>query len=138
MNRTLYALVRAVGERATVRCQSSLVIRPRSVPEPDIAVVPGPISTYDSAHPTEALLAVEVADSSLAQDRITKAALYAAAGVPEYWIVNLRDDRVEVLRRPAPVAGRYRDVRVAVRGETIELVAVPEAMVEVSELLPGR
>src|SRR5262245_20077077 len=138
VNRTLYALVRAVGERATVRYQSSLVIRPHSVPEPDVAVVPGSISTYDTAHPTEALLAVEVADSSLAQDRITKAALYAAAGVPEYWIINLRDDRSEVLRRPDPEARCYRDARLAVRGETIALAALPDAVVAVNDLLPGR
>ena len=138
VNRTLYALVRAVGERATVRCQSSLILQPHSVPEPDVVVVPGSISTYDKAHPTAALLAVEVADSSLAQDRITKAALYAAAGVPEYWIINLRDDRVEALRAPTPEAGRYGDMRLAGRGDTIELVSLPGAVVAVNDLLPDR
>src|SRR5213594_4128821 len=50
--------------------------------------VPGTHEAYDDAHPRTALLVVEVADSSLAQERITKAAMYAAAAIPEYWIVN--------------------------------------------------
>jgi len=68
------------------------------VPKPDTAVVGGRIADYDRAHPTTALLVVEVADSSLKQDRPTKRTIYAAAGIPEYWIVNLPDDCVEIRR----------------------------------------
>ena len=70
------------------------------MPEPDVAVVPGHEADYEKAHPRTALLLVEVAEWSLPQDRVTKRAIYAAAGVPEYWIVNLRDGWVEVLRAP--------------------------------------
>jgi Uma2 family endonuclease len=52
--------------------------------------VAGSHHDYAAAHPRTALLVVEVADSSLLQDRLTKAPLYAAAGIPEYWLVNLR------------------------------------------------
>ena len=97
---TTRALHRAVGDRAAIRCQLSLVQGPYSVPEPDVVVVPGREDDYAGAHPTTALLVVEVAASSLPQDRLTKARIYAAAGVPEYWIVNLRDDVVEVYRAP--------------------------------------
>ena len=68
--------------------------------EPDAAVVPGRVEDYDNAHPRTALLIVEVADSSLKQDRLTKAMIYAAAGIPEYWIVNVVDQQVEVHRDP--------------------------------------
>lgn len=130
------ALARAVGGRAAVRCQCSLVLGRWSVPEPDVLVVPGRERDYLTAHPTTALLAIEVADTSLAQDRLTKAALYAAAGIPEYWIVNLRDDCVEVHRAPVPEDLRYAMRRLARRGETIGLERLPGAMVEVDALLP--
>ncbi|MGH2361962.1 MAG: Uma2 family endonuclease, partial [bacterium] len=84
-----------------------------------------------------ALLIVEVADSSLIQDRLTKAAIYAAADVPEYWLVNLRDDCVEVSRSPSAHARQYAESRIARRGERITLVALPDASVLVDELLPG-
>ena len=53
------------------------------MPEPDLAVVAGTLETYRDAHPAAAHLVVEVADTSLSQDRLTKAAIYAAAGIPE-------------------------------------------------------
>src|SRR5262245_19953782 len=106
-------LGKAVGDRAAIRCQVTLVLGRHSAPEPDVAVVAGRERDYMTAHPTTALLVVEVADSSLAQDRLTKAAMYAAAGIPEYWIVNLRDDCVEVLRAPAREQRRYGDRHIA-------------------------
>ena len=121
---------------AHVRPQLSLVLG-RSVPEPDIAVVPGHVDDYVRAHPRTALLVIEVADTSLLQDRLSKAAIYAAAGIPDYWIVNLRDELVEVMRDPAAAEARYRQVRTAARGEWLELVALPACGVAVTELLPG-
>jgi Uma2 family endonuclease len=129
------ALQHAIGERAHVRPQLSLVLR-RSVPEPDLAVVPGSPDDYEASHPRTALLVIEVADTSLKQDRLSKARIYAAAGIPEYWIVNLRDEVVEVMRDPDPEAARYRAVRSAARGERLELVALPGAALDAAELLP--
>jgi len=103
-----------------------------------LAVVPGRESDYEKAHPTGALLLVEVAQWSLPQDRVTKRGIYAAAGVPEYWIVNLRDDRVEVLRAPDRKARLYRETSIARRGARITLAALPDASVALDELLPGR
>ena len=132
------ALIEAIGRRAAVRVQSSFRAGLYSMPEPDVAVVPGHERDYDKAHPRTALLLVEVAEWSLPQDRVTKRAIYAAAGVPEYWIVNLRDGWVEVLRAPDRPARRYTETFIAHRGERITLVALPEASVAVDELLPGR
>jgi Uma2 family endonuclease len=131
------ALRRAVGARAHVRPQLSLVLGRRSVPEPDLAVVPGSVADYDRSHPTTAWLVIEVADTSLQQDRLSKAAIYAAAGIPEYWIVNLRDSVVEVMRDPDAAQARWRDVRRAGRDARLGLVAVPGASVAVADLLPG-
>lgn len=68
-----------------------------SEPEPDLAVVPGEPEDYVLAHPTRALLLVEVADTTLLYDR-RKAEVYADGDVAEYWLVNLPDHIVEVYR----------------------------------------
>ena len=132
------ALIEAVGRRAAVRVQSSFRAGRYSMPEPDVAVVPGHEVDYHKAHPRTALLLVEVAEWSLPQDRVTKRAIYAAAGVPEYWIVNLRDGWVEVLRAPDRRARRYAETFIAHRGERISLAAFPDVSIAVDELLPGR
>jgi len=130
------ALRVAAAGRAAVRVQHSVHAGARSVPEPDIAVVPGRHDDYVRARPRAALLVVEVSDSSLARDRLKKAPVYAAAGIPEYWIVNLRDDVVEVSRAPEREARRYTETRVARHGERLELVSLPETSVAVDDLLP--
>jgi Uma2 family endonuclease len=119
-----------------VRIQSCLVANPRSVPEPDLAVVPWRPRHYADAHPTTALLLLEVADSSLPQDRLSKSRIYAGDAVPQYLIVNLRNDRVEVFSDPDASARIYRQQRVAHRGERIELSAFPGTFVAVDDLLP--
>jgi len=132
------ALHEAIGIRAAIRVQSPLVTSGRSVPEPDIAVVSGRHADYVNAHPSTALLVVEVADTSLVQDRLTKAGIYAAAGIPEYWIVNVRDDRVEVLRTPDQAAAQYAESTIAARGERIDLISLRGVSVAVDDLLPTR
>jgi Uma2 family endonuclease len=131
-----HALFRAVADRATVRVQLSFVAGPHSLPEPDVTVVPGSARDYARTRPTSALLVVEVSDTSLKQDRLTKAAIYAAAHVPEYWIVNLRDDRVEIRREPDAEQRRYRRLTVARRGEAITMAALPAVSVAADDLLP--
>ncbi len=130
------AVQRAVADRAMVRIQSCLVAGPHSVPEPDVAVVPWQQRRYTDRHPTAALLLVEVADTSLPQDRLSKSRIYAGDAVPQYLIVNLRDDRIEVLADPDPIARVYRQQHVAHRGERVELVAFPATALLVDDLLP--
>lgn len=131
------ALRQAVAGRAVVRVQLPLITGAYSVPEPDVAVVPGRDADYDNVHPTAALLVVEIADSSLLQDRLTKAAIYAAAGIPQYWLVNLRDDCVEVFSAPIPGMRSYAERRIARRGECLGLAALPGASVHVDDMLPS-
>jgi Uma2 family endonuclease len=104
--------------RAEVRVQLPLALGDDSEPEPDIAIVPpGP---YKDEHPTTALLVIEVADSSLKEDR-AKAAIYAAAGVHVYWVVDVAHDLVEV--HTNIVEGRYSQVTTQRRGQSISLQA---------------
>ncbi len=128
------ALLAAVAGRALVREEKPLALATTSLPEPDLAVVAREAGLDESAHPTTALLVVEVADTSLPQDRLTKARLYAAAAIAEYWIVNLRDDQVEVFR--APANGVYAERTVARRGDAVALLGLAETVVQVADLLP--
>ena len=125
-----------IGRRAAIRVQLPLVLGPYSAPEPDVAVVPGTESDYARRHPTTALLVVEVARTSLPKDRLSKSRLYAAAAIPEYWLVNLKDDCLEVFRQPDPVARSYTNNFVARRGEHVSLVEFPDASVAIDGLLP--
>src|SRR3989442_12640217 len=120
-----------------IRIQLGFMAGVYSLPEPDAAVIPGAIEDYDREHPRAALLVAEVSDSSFKQDRLTKGAIYAAAGIPESWIVNLRDDCVEVRRQPEPEKRRYASIAIARRGERIEPVALPGISIAVSDLLPS-
>ena len=134
------ALYAALGARAVIRVQLSFRAGPLSVPEPDVAVVPGTLADYDLRHPDTALLIVEVAESSLVADRLSKSRIYAAAGIPELWIVNLRTDVVEVFRAPDPVAKVDAETRTYVVPEEIVLTTVPGAAVRVrvADLIPAR
>ncbi|MFO0928031.1 MAG: Uma2 family endonuclease [Gemmataceae bacterium] len=95
-----YALQQAFGTGYLVRTQLPLDLGQATEPEPDVAVVVGPFSLYDQAHPTAAMLVVEVSDATLNYDRRQKGSLYARGGVTDYWIVNLPDRRLEVYRQP--------------------------------------
>ncbi len=131
------AALRAVlGDRVVFRIQFPLIVGARSVPEPDLAVVEGPLSRWRDRHPETARLVVEVSQHTLASDRIVKSRLYASAAIPEYWIVRPAEDCVEVLRAPDVDAKCYRDHAVRRRGDRIMLVAFPDASVAVSDLLP--
>jgi Uma2 family endonuclease len=92
----------AFGEGVDVRPRLPLALGDDSEPEPDIAVVIGSTRDYRDAHPTTALLILEVADSSLAFDRANKARVFARAGIADYWLINLVDNVLEVRRFPAP------------------------------------
>ncbi len=91
-----------LGTGFRLRQQMPLSLTDDSVPEPDIALVARDPQGdfYSSGHPRTAFLVVEVADSSLPFDRNHKQRLYARAGIPEYWIVNLSSRRLEVYRDP--------------------------------------
>jgi Uma2 family endonuclease len=121
---------RLVG-RATVRIQAPFLAHDESEPEPDVAIVPR--KRYSDQHPDEALLVIEVAESSLAYDRHTKAPLYAASGVREYWIIDVIGRAVEVHRQQ--VRDRYA-VHHRVTAGTIHPEAFPDVELSLAELFP--
>ena len=93
-----------------LRVQLPVTLSDLDEPEPDLAIVKGSVEDFADRHPGAAdLLAVfEVSDSSLGYDRGTKLAVYAAAGIPVYVIVNLPDRQIERYDRPAPGEARYQ------------------------------
>jgi Uma2 family endonuclease len=134
------ALEAAFGRRYHARVQQPLSLGINSDPEPDVAIVPGRPRAYRT-HPTTAALVVEVSDSTLRYDQNDKGSLYAAAGLPEYWIVNLVDRQLEVYRRPVPDANEphgflYDDVTFLGPGDYATPLARPRARVAVADLLP--
>ena len=138
---TADALSAAFGPGWLVRQQDPIALDDESEPEPDVAVVPGGRRDYRAEHPSRPVLVVEVAESSLRFDRRHKGSVYARAGLPEYWIVNLIDRRLEVYRHPAPAAfaafgWRYLDVQVFAPDDTVSPLARPGAAIAVADLLP--
>jgi len=106
-------------------------------PEPDVAVTRAPTMTYqdDNPGPEDLLLVGEVSDTTLAYDLRSKAALYAAAGIPEYWVLDVTGRRLCVHRRPA--ADGYREVRIYGEAEEVSPLARPDTAVLVASLLPN-
>jgi Uma2 family endonuclease len=140
---TMDALRLAFGAGFWVRNQLSLDLSPRSVPDPDLAVVSGAPQgvTAATSNPTTALLVVEVSDSTLASDRNHKGSLYAAAGIADYWIVNLVQRQLEVYRDAVadstqPFGYRYNSRTILDPVDTVSPLAAPQARIVVADLLP--
>jgi Uma2 family endonuclease len=132
---------RAFGPGFVVRSQHPLNLGLTIEPEPDIAVVPGPARVYVNAHPTTALLVMEVSDTTLVYDRTDKASLYARAGIRDYWVVNVLEEVVEVFREPQLQANTafgygYAQHTRHGRGETLTSLAAPGVTIRVEDLLP--
>jgi Uma2 family endonuclease len=123
------------GRKVMVSPQNPLQL-PTSVPEPDVMVLKRRKDCYASRtpRPSDLYLLIEISDSSLGTDRITKSALYAEAGVPEYWIVNLIDRCVEVYRAPT-AKGLWKSRETFKPGQSLELLAFPGIGVAVSQIL---
>jgi Uma2 family endonuclease len=138
-------LVQKVLERVfmdgyLVVAQTPLDLGEASEPQPDIAVYAGSAFDYLDSKPTQALLVVEVADSSLRYDRGQKASLYAKAGIEDYWIINLKDAALEIYRTPVaaptqPYGYSYKMVSSLKAQDTISPLAAPQVHISVGELL---
>ncbi|MGH7390639.1 MAG: Uma2 family endonuclease [Candidatus Rokuibacteriota bacterium] len=125
--------VRLAG-RAIVWVQNPIVLTDDTEPQPDLAVLrrrPVPYKERE-AWAEDALLLVEVADSSLAYDRTTKLRLYAEAGIPEYWVVDCAAEAVEVYRMPGPEG--YRDVTRVAGTATLTLQTFPDVELTTTEI----
>ena len=129
-------VVFAFNDHARVRVQGSVRINPRSELQPDFAILRNRSDYHLSpAIPEDVLFIVEVSASSLSYDRGEKLAAYAAAGIPEVWIVNLRE--YAVLIHTDPVDDEYQIVRRFVAGDTVGPLAFPDVYLPVSGFWSG-
>ena len=109
-----------------------------SLPEPDVAVIAGePASSFRSRHPRgdELLLVIEVADSTARHDLTTKRDIYARAGVPEYWVLDLASRKLIVHRKPSS-QGQYTEILSLDETEAASLSGHPDATLAIARLLP--
>jgi len=136
-----YALRAVLPPGWTVRIQAPVSLDEESEPEPDLVVVPGRPADYRAGHPAHPVLAIEVAESSLAFDREHKGSLYARARIEDFWIVNLVDRVLEVHRDPeadaqAPYGWRYGSVVALAPPAVVALLAIPSTRIAVAHLFP--
>ena len=118
-------------DQVRVRIQNSIGIPELDcVPQPDVAWMRA--KSYRKKRPlaSDVLLLIEVSDTSLTYDRGEKAELFATAGIADYWIVNLRDECIEVHRRPK--GGKYREVKRYGIGQSIRPLAFPSVTLDVA------
>lgn len=132
LNRKLSLLV---GEAAIISVQDPIRIDEYNAPEPDIALLKPREDFYIDSHPRpdEALLLIEVSDSTVENDREIKRTLYAVAGIEEFWLVNLKENTVECYS--APKNGSYRLAQIFEPGEAIASKKVENLILQVEEIL---
>ena len=127
-------LHQSVGPRAIVRCQAPVQIGEYSEPQPDIALLAPRNTFYKDRHPTEkdALLVIEVSDSTLDNDLRQKMAVYARQGVREYWVVDLVNHRLHLFRSPAGT--RYEQTSSLDAPRVVEISALPGVSLDLSSI----
>ena len=138
LTEAFYESGRLVG-RAHIHTQNPVATSEISEPQPDLMLMVYREDRYAAVgHPRsqDILLLVEVSDSSLDYDRNNKLRHYAEAGIPEVWIANLRDDRIESYTDPSPEG--YLVSQIYQRGDTISPTAFPDIQIAVSDIIPSR
>ncbi len=143
ITRLVRELPKMLGDRATVRVQSPIVISNHSEPEPDIAIVQNRADDYLAGHPSadDVIWVIEVADSSLRYDQSVKLPLYAQAKIADYWIFNLGDDRLETYSEPYQTAeGKfgYRVTRIVLPNEAIALPGFTDRSLDLVKVFPPQ
>jgi Uma2 family endonuclease len=130
-------LTLALGEQWEVRSQLPYAATDDSEPEPDVSVSPASENPR-FAHPSNAVLVIEVSDSSLRIDRRIKAPIYAGAGVPEYWIVDISSSELVVVVHTEPAPDGYRRVETLRANDVLRPAKLPGIEIPVSDFPAGR
>ena len=133
--RKLMRLLRGVDDRALLDVQNPLAISEENDFYPDVVLLRPRSDDYAGGIPnaSDALLVIEVADTTLRFDRSIKKPRYAAAGAPELWIVDLEGSRIWVHRKP--LEGDYGEVFEVRPGEVLKVPGMPDVEIQVAELL---
>jgi Uma2 family endonuclease len=126
---------RSAGDRVIVWVQNPVQIGDYSEPLPDVALLKPRDDFYAQAkpQPTDVLLIIEVSDSSVEYDRDIKLPLYARAGIPEMWLVNLPQETIEIYSQP--LAEKYQEIRVVKRGESLTPKSLPPLTIDADVIL---
>jgi Uma2 family endonuclease len=137
VNRLTRLLAGVLSGRGILSVQNPVRLDDCSEPEPDVVVLRPRADDYATATPCppDVLLLIEVADTSLDDDRAIKVPLYAENGIAECWIVNLLDRVVEVYRQPGD--GRYADIRRVGPGAVLDFALLPGVALPVVDLFPA-
>src|SRR5438034_6339599 len=136
IHRANQSLGRIVGDRAIVGVQGSIRLDEYDEPQPDLYLLRPKADFYASGHagPADIFLIIEVADSSLEYDQDIKMHLYAETRVPEYWVSDIRDERIIAY---SDIQGNtYRTIREFQRGDTLKPQLLPECPIAAGLLLP--
>ena len=135
VNRLTALLSRRTGADTCVSVQNPVPLAERWEPQPDLVLVrrADGFSGAWLPSPPDVLLVIEVADRSLERDRDVKIPRYAAAGIPEAWLVDLVADAITVYRGPQPHG--YRDVVTVTRGDTLRPLLLPDIIIPVDDIL---
>jgi Uma2 family endonuclease len=135
VNRINFQFSRMLGKRAITSVQNPVRLSERTEPEPDVAILRWRDDFYRAGPPgpSDVLLIIEVSDTTLGYDRDIKLPLYAVAGIPETWIVDIKADRLRVYRDPADDA--YRTALVLERAATVTPLAFPDLSIAVDDML---
>ena len=132
----LAELLRAkIGALAIVRVQSPVQLSEHSEPQPDLSLLKRRADFYAQNHPTPecVLLAIEVADITAEGDRQVKIPAYARAGIPEAWLVDLVEDRIEIYTQPNN--GIYEEIKRVLRGQRVASKALPQLKLKADDIL---
>lgn len=143
LTRLLRELPKLLGARATLRCQSPLVLPQDSEPEPDFTIVRNRADDYLDAHPEPAdvLFVIEISDSSLSYDQEVKLPLYAQGGISDYWIFNVVNNQLELYSEPyQDLQGKfgYGVKRILLPNKIVTLPCFPELSLDLSRVFPER
>ena len=133
--RLVSLLSRMFGQRALLNVQNPVQLDDATLPQPDVVLLRPRDDFYGQRHPgpEDTLLLIEVSDTTLTYDRRVKTALYSAAGVMEYWIINLQKRQIEVYREPQSEG--YRTTTRYAPGEMLSPLAFPDINLKVDEII---
>ena len=135
VKRLIAFLSRKISRFALIGAQDPIHLNQYSAPQPDISILKPRDDFYASGHPEPAdiLVAIEVADSSVDYDRQVKFPRYAQAGIPEAWLVDLVNDRIEIYALPNE--GVYQEIRIVLRHQNIVSRTLPQLKLKASDIL---
>ncbi|WP_392530342.1 Uma2 family endonuclease [Nostoc sp. C117] len=139
LERELYKLV---GDRATLRGQQPITLSNNSEPEPDRVIAKNRDDDYLANHPnpSDVLLLIEIADSSLKYHQEEKLPIYAETGISDYWIFNLVDNYLECYSEPyQTLQGKfgYRHKLIFLPNESVNLPYFTDLVLDLSKVFPG-